>query len=557
MHFFNAMLKYNTQSLIIIDNPVRKSNIFSGSFYRKFMIHDPGCRSRNCGIEFSADPLYDVGHRNCQLHFKGWLSRRSKVYRMKLFRHSLLCFAALLLLFSVPLPCEAAENTIPGNASVNNTKNGNTGDPTVTIFIASDLHLLSPSLTDGGEAFTDITERSDGKAVYYSDELLNAFVQEVLAASPDYVLMTGDLTFNGEKQSHLDLAEQLRVLEDNGISCLVIPGNHDLNCRSARKYSGSEMLMTETADPEGFAQIYSDFGYEQAVSRAPDSLSYTYDLADGLRLLCIDVNTPEFPGLLTQGTLDWAEMQLKEAEKQNIRVIACSHQNLNAHNSLFIDGYNMGYASSLRSLYKEHGVSLNFSGHIHLQHISQIDGVTDIATSAMCVYPCHYGIFRLERADSVSGNADGHKTASVDPAGDDAADAMADHNVIRGNDVWSYTYETKEVDVTGMAQRLGSEDPVLLDFKEYCRSIFTRTGMRQLEAELAELPVSDEVKAEMADGISRLNLAYFSGRLDTFEGFEDLLELWQKNAPQSFYIVYLLSLKDEEPADMTVLQGTL
>ena len=133
----------------------------------------------------------------------------------------------------------------------------------------------------------------------------------------------------------------------------------------------------------------------------------------------------------------------------------------------------------------------------------------------------------------------------------------AEINVIRGNDVWSYTYETKEVDVTGMAQRLGSEDPVLLDFKEYCRSIFTRTGMRQLEAELAELHVSDEVKAEMADGISRLNLAYFSGRLDTFEGFEDLLELWQKNAPQSFYIVYLLSLKDEEPADMTVLQGTL
>lgn len=388
------------------------------------------------------------------------------------------------------------------------------------MFIATDLHLLSPSLTDGGEAFTNITERGDGKAVYYSDEILDTFASEALVASPDYVLITGDLTFNGEKQSHLDLAEQLRVLEENGISCLVIPGNHDLNCLSARKYSGSEMLMTETVDPDEFAEIYADFGYAQAASRAPDSLSYTYDLADGLRLICIDVNTPSFPGLLTQETLDWAEMQLKEAEKENVKVIACSHQNLNAHNSLFIDGYNMGYASSLRALYSKYSVSVNFSGHIHLQHISQIDGVTDIATSAMCVYPCHYGIFRA--------SADG-----------------------------SYSYEAKEVDMTAHAQRLGSEDPVLLDFKEYCKSIFTRTGLRNLDAEFAALSVSDDIKEKMADGISRLNLAYFSGRLDTFEELDDLLKLWQENAPKSFYIVYLLSLKDEEPSDMTILSGTL
>ena len=444
---------------------------------------------------------------------KAGLSAGFRVDHMKLFSHPLLFCAVFLLCLSSPAQSRASQDNSSGE--------------TVTIFIATDPHLLSPSLTDGGEAFTNITERGDGKAVYYSDEILDTFVREALAASPDYVLITGDLTFNGEKQSHLDLAAQLSVLEENGITCLVIPGNHDLNCSSARKYSGSEMLMTETVDPEEFAEIFADFGYKEAVSRAPDSLSYTYDLADGLRLICIDVNTPSFPGLLTQGTLDWAEMQLKEAEKQNVKVIACSHQNLNAHNSLFIDGYNMGYASSLRALYSRYSVGVNFSGHIHLQHISQIDGVTDIATSAMCVYPCHYGIFMLTP-----------ETGENSP-------------------IWNYSYEARELDVTGMAKSIGSEDPVLLDFKEYCSSIFTRTGMRNLEAEFSTLSASDEAKKKIADGISRLNLAYFSGRLDTFEELDELLSFWQKNAPQSFYIVYLLSLKDEEPSDMTVLQGFL
>ena len=196
-------------------------------------------------------------------------------------------------------------------------------------------------------------------------------------------------------------------------------------------------------------------------------------------------------------------------------------------------------------------MSLNFSGHIHLQHISEIDGVTDIATSAMCVYPCHYGILTLTPEDSNPEKAD------ADPAADGIIEKTVNDDPIDSSSLWNYTYEAREIDMAAHAQRLGSEDPVLLDFKEYCRSIFTRTGLRNLEAEFASLSASDEDKEKMADGISRLNLAYFSGRLDTFEELDELLGLWQKNAPQSLYIVYLLSLKDEKPADMTALSGTL
>lgn len=41
------------------------------------------------------------------------------------------------------------------------------------LWIASDLHFLSPELTDGGALFTRMAENGDGKMVGQSEEILN------------------------------------------------------------------------------------------------------------------------------------------------------------------------------------------------------------------------------------------------------------------------------------------------------------------------------------------------------------------------------------------------
>ena len=101
------------------------------------------------------------------------------------------------------------------------------------IMLGTDIHYFSDSLTDGGPRFQEMVEYGDGKVVTYIDQITDAFLDEVVKLRPDALVLSGDLTLNGEKASHKDLAEKLHRVENNGIPVLVIPGNHDINNRQA------------------------------------------------------------------------------------------------------------------------------------------------------------------------------------------------------------------------------------------------------------------------------------------------------------------------------------
>ena len=88
---------------------------------------------------------------------------------------------------------------------------GESGEPGFRVAVASDLHYIAPALTDHGPFFTALTENSDGKLMRYMEELTDAFLSEVEAERPDALLLTGDLSFNGARESHLAFADKLRI----------------------------------------------------------------------------------------------------------------------------------------------------------------------------------------------------------------------------------------------------------------------------------------------------------------------------------------------------------
>ena len=94
------------------------------------------------------------------------------------------------------------------------------------VIVATDLHYLAPELTDGGPFFRRLIERADGKVTAYSEELLEAFVQQVIDRGPDALILSGDLTFNGERASHEALAEKL--LRDFRVMARTLPQAADL-----------------------------------------------------------------------------------------------------------------------------------------------------------------------------------------------------------------------------------------------------------------------------------------------------------------------------------------
>ncbi len=105
-----------------------------------------------------------------------------------------------------------------------------------TIWLATDLHYQSPQMTDFQSAFDTYTMGNDGTIVPYLDEITEAFLEEVRTAHPSALVLSGDLSQNGEKANHEALAEKLERVQAAGIPVLVIPGNHDINHPWAATY---------------------------------------------------------------------------------------------------------------------------------------------------------------------------------------------------------------------------------------------------------------------------------------------------------------------------------
>ena len=380
------------------------------------------------------------------------------------------------------------------------------------LIVATDLHYLAPSLTDHGELFWQVMEAGDGKVTEFCEEITDAFLAEVEAARPDALILTGDLSFNGEKESHLVLAEKLAAVEEAGVPVLVLPGNHDLS-RRCYSFMGEEGKRTETVDAEGFEEIYRDFGFAEAISRDSDSLSYAAQLTEDIRLLMLDANTFHDFCSLSEVTLDWIEDQLALAEAEGQRVLAACHQNLYQH-SMFGSGYVLGCSEKLQALLDRHRVPLLLSGHLHIQHRMSEGGVTEIATSALTMGACQYGVLEAE------------------------GDALR--------------YETRAVDVAAWAGEQGLEDERLLDFAAYAMGRMERRTRAQAEAQLTAAGFSGETLSRLTEYACALNNGYFSGNLTKLPELDpdgELQRIWEES--NTFFGGYFASLEPELGRDHT------
>ena len=381
--------------------------------------------------------------------------------------------------------------------------------------IASDLHYIAPELTDGGPGYQQTLKNGDSKFMPYVEEITDAFLDEVLLDPPHVVLLTGDLTFNGAEISHRRLAGKLQRLEDAGIPVLVLPGNHDVYNENAARYRGGSFERVPFADSESFAEIYRDFGPGEALSADSDSLSYVWQLNEQVWIMMLDENTAhDFCGL-SDRSFQWIEAQLQKAREEGRFVLVAGHQNVFQH-SIFRGGYVIQGAQRLQELLRRYGVPLCLSGHLHTQHVLSEDGLTEIATSALCSYPCQYAVLTAE---------DGR-----------------------------LRYGTRRLDLAAWAERNGRPDAVFQDFAgaagAYMDAHFTPAGM----APLVDDPV---LWAEMLAYLQALNRAYFSGDLREIAALDPdgrLAGLWAEENGMTAW--YLRSVLDEEGNDHTVWQGT-
>ncbi|WP_099466507.1 metallophosphoesterase [Konateibacter massiliensis] len=357
------------------------------------------------------------------------------------------------------------------------------------IFVTTDVHYLAESLNDNGAAFQKYISSGDGRLLHYTEEIVDAFLDETEEENPDILIISGDLTNNGEKDSHLELAEKLKNLEENTETRVyVIPGNHDIENPWARGFQGEKQYVTDSITASDFEEIYKDFGYQEAVSRDASSLSYLAVPSDDVWLLMLDTNvyqnnykygSPATYGKIKPETLEWICECSKLAEDNNARIITVMHHNLFKHSTVLSYGFTLDNNDEVLKLFQECNLNLVLSGHIHIQDIKsdkeETNPVYDIVTSALGVYPVQYGTL---------------------------------HYIPKTG----FSYSTRQVDVENWAKKNGIEDENLLNFKKYGREFFAGRSYQSTYEKLMEtnLYSEDEMKL-MAEIMSVLNSNYFAG----------------------------------------------
>lgn len=281
------------------------------------------------------------------------------------------------------------------------------GDREISIFVATDTHLFSRNLiSEDNEMYTKNRFVSDGRIQEYDYQLVEALIDEVNREKPEVLVLTGDLTFNGEKDSHLEMARLLSGVGDH-TRVLVIPGNHDTYSPTPVSVLNDTMAPTESITSDDFREIYADFGYTGGLFYDEHSLSYIYEIDEGKWALMLDTTFSRYnkdgysitAGGIETPTYEWLEDKLKYAKENGITVVSFSHHNLLVHNEMFRDGYTMGNGEAMASLFAKYGVKINMSGHLHIQSIKKTerDGETvcDISGVSLLDYGNRYGVLDI------------------------------------------------------------------------------------------------------------------------------------------------------------------
>ena len=283
--------------------------------------------------------------------------------------------------------------------------------PKLKLAVFSDTHYFAPSLlVNDGLAFQSYLA-ADRKMLVQSQAILDEMIAEVKQAQPQIVLVTGDLTKDGELICHQAMTNYLGQLKAGAAKVFVIPGNHDINNPHALSYDGANTTPVPTVSPAQFASLYAGFGYGDAISRDPNSLSYVAEPTPGLWILAMDAcryerNTNGAPfdgGYFDAARLNWITNQLAAARSQGKYVLGMMHQGLLEHfagqKQLFPD-YVIDDNQAVSRIFASYGLQVVLTGHFHAQDTVQASfnpgTILDIETGSAVTFPSPYRLMSLE-----------------------------------------------------------------------------------------------------------------------------------------------------------------
>ena len=285
----------------------------------------------------------------------------------------------------------------------------------IKIAVLSDVHYMDRSLftpgSGNGAAFRNYMMANPNKALQeFSAPIFEQVLKELRYENPDLILIAGDLTKDGEKVSHDQVAALLLAMQKKGSKIFVVPGNNDINNTAALGYNGDQSYPVPNIPPSYFSTVYSNFGYSETI-QDPNSLSYLAKPFPGLWILGIDAvkYSPKVSrgGVIKPATMQWIKMQMQIAKDSNALVFGLMHHNLIEH---FLGQSGGAFTNTVVDNWRptsdslvSWGLKIVFTGHNHSTDVAERDtlgkALYDIETGSLVTAPTAYRILELKNKE--------------------------------------------------------------------------------------------------------------------------------------------------------------
>lgn len=465
---------------------------------------------------------------------------------------------ALLLAVALSLPAGALnvqayadEPMQPAAAAGAKTQALGGDESEIKIAVLSDMHYYPVNFVSDCEDYKTYVG-GDPKMLEESGSIADAALQMVREDNPDILLVSGDLTKDGEIQGHRDLAAKFQELEDDtDTEVFVINGNHDLyNYTDACTFENGKKESAETTTPDEFKEIYRNFGYDgnwdaqyftnpnAASGEQAGGLSYSVDLGK-FTIVAIDsgmyspdahtgydTNEHVTAGRVDEDLMPWVVEQTKNAEAEGDTVIGLMHHGLVPHftgEENILSEYVVENWRDVASQFADAGMRYIFTGHMHANDMAQFTSnagntITDLETGSLSSWMSPVRTVTLTKGAALDdGTQRTHETFSVSSESVKAI-SFKDHTgaVTQIDDLKSYTQQKLYPETLFNNMANGMLRPMLQEIGEAGLRPWLAENLPDVDIDTMVLSAVRDALAggmeiELGTGIGRVHVEYRNG----------------------------------------------
>ena len=280
-----------------------------------------------------------------------------------------------------------------------------------SFYLITDTHYFKNSLGARGEAYDEFM-RYEQKC-FAETQSINEAVFDWLkdAHDAETLLIAGDLSFNSEKESHIEFIKHLNELKASGKKIYVVTADHDFkdNPQDCFAIDETGWLHPESTKREELFDMYYEFGFKDAIAVDKQHLSYVAQLADGIRLLALNNDGPEGGGrFFDEKQMAWIKEQCDKAREDGQMMFAMNHYPLLPGQPILsvVNTSYQKHSIDALNLLADNGVHLVFTGHMHNQSINVHETengnrIYDVCTGSIIADPSVIRLVNIESEDTV------------------------------------------------------------------------------------------------------------------------------------------------------------